>query len=673
MYIEVILPVPLADTFTYFVPPECEAQIVIGGLVSVPFGKNQLHTGVVAEIRKDVPEKLDKIKPVDAILSEGAAVLSTQLRFWEWLSQYYLCNIGEIFKAALPPAFIEKGLLHQFRSKNLSPLSPLSPLRLLSPLQQQAYNEIKSAFLTKEVCLLHGVTSSGKTEIYMHLIQDTFNQGKQVLYLLPEIALTTQITSRLQQFFGEKMSVYHSKINHHERKNSWENHCPMILGVRSSVFLPFRDLGLVIVDEEHEPSYKQQDPAPRYHARNAAIVLASLHGAKTVLGSATPSVESFHNAQTGKYGYVRLDKRFVGAGSARPENKELPEIIPVDVKELRRKKQMKTIFSPLLIERMQETLAKGEQVLLFQNRRGFALSVVCKICDWTPKCRCCDISLTYHKAPAKAGILSCHYCGRSYQLPKECPECGSTDLKPIGYGTEKVEEEIRTLFPEVPVDRLDTDTAKTKKSLEDIISRFESGQTQILIGTQMISKGLDFEKVSLVGILNADALMNFPDFRAYERAYQLMSQVAGRAGRRKTPGEVILQTSHPEHPLIQLVLQQNYEGMYDMQMEERELFKYPPVFRLIEITLKHRKDEILRELSAVYAGLLREKLGDRVVGPDKPAVGKVQNLYIRKILLKIETAASLAALREILEQTQAQIHSNPAYRYVLLQYDVDPV
>jgi primosomal protein N' (replication factor Y) len=672
MYIEVILPVPLADTFTYFVPPPLEAQllnrrsqIVIGSLVRVPFGKNQLHTGVVAEIRKDIPEKLDKIKPIDAVLSEGAMVLSTQLRFWEWLSQYYLCNIGAIFKAALPPAFIEKGLLHHFRSKNLRNLSPLKNLSPLSPPQQQAYSEIKSAFLTKEVCLLHGVTAGGKTEIYTHLIQDTLNQGKQVLYLLPEIALTTQITSRLQQFFGKKMSVYHSKINHHERKDIWENNCPMILGVRSSVFLPFRNLGLVIVDEEHEPSYKQQDPAPRYHARNAAIVLASLHGAKTVLGSATPSVESFHNAQTGKYGYVRLDKRF--------ESIALPEIIPVDVKELRRKKQMKTIFSPLLLERMQEILAKGEQVLLFQNRRGFALNIVCKICDWTPKCRFCDISLTYHKASAKTGILSCHYCGRNYQLPKECPECGSTDLKPIGYGTEKVEEEIRTLFPEIPVDRLDTDTAKTKKSLEDIISRFESGQTQILIGTQMISKGLDFEKVSLVGILNADALMNFPDFRAYERAYQLMSQVAGRAGRRKTPGEVILQTSHPEHPLIQMVLQQNYEGMYDMQMEERELFKYPPVFRLIEITLKHRKDEILRELSVIYAGLLREKLGDRVIGPDKPAVGKVQNLYIRKILLKIETSVSLAALREILEQTSAQIHSNPAYRYVLLQYDVDPV
>jgi primosomal protein N' (replication factor Y) len=461
------------------------------------------------------------------------------------------------------------------------------------------------------------------------------------------------------------MSVYHSKINHHERKTIWENYCPMILGVRSSLFLPFQNLGLIIVDEEHEPSYKQQDPAPRYHARNAAIVLATLYGAKVVLGSATPSIESYHNAQTGKYGYVRLDKRF--------ETTELPEIIPVDVKELRRKKKMKTIFSPLLMERMQETLAQGEQILLFQNRRGFAQSVVCKICDWTPKCRFCDISLTYHKSSASMGMLTCHYCGRTYQLPNQCPECGSTDLKPVGYGTEKVEEDIRALFPDVSVDRMDTDTTKTKKSLEEMISRFESGQTQILIGTQMISKGLDFEKVSLVGILNADALMNFPDFRAYERAYQLMSQVAGRAGRRKKRGEVILQTSHPEHPLIQMVLQQNYEGMYAMQMEERELFRYPPLFRLIAVTLKHRKEEVLRDFANEYAALLRAKLGDRVIGPDKPAIGKMQNVYLKKILLKIENSASLPALREILEQAQVQIYGNPAFRYGIIQMDVDTV
>jgi primosomal protein N' (replication factor Y) len=344
--------------------------------------------------------------------------------------------------------------------------------------------------------------------------------------------------------------------------------------------------------------------------------------------------------------------------------------VPVNTKELRRKKKMKTIFSPPLIEKMQETLQNGEQILLFQNRRGFAPGLHCKICDWTPQCRFCDISLTYHK---KYNQLTCHYCGRTYHLPTECPECGNTDMKTIGFGTEKVEEEIQALFPAVSVERMDADTTRSKKSLEDIISRFEKGETQILIGTQMISKGLDFEKVSLVGILNADALMNFPDFRAYERAYQLMSQVSGRAGRRKKQGEVILQTSHPEHPLIQTVLNQDYEAMYEMQMEERQLFRYPPLFRLININIKHKKEETLREIAAAFAGFLREKLGDRVIGPDKPVVGRIQNVYIRKIVLKMEAQASLSALREILEEAKSRMLAQPAYKYLLIQYDVDPV
>jgi primosomal protein N' (replication factor Y) len=436
----------------------------------------------------------------------------------------------------------------------------------------------------------------------------------------------------------------------------------IILGVRSSVFLPFRNLGLIVVDEEHEPSYKQHDPAPRYHARNAAIVLAGLHQAKVVLGSATPSIESYHNAQTGKYGYVRLDKRF--------EDVELPLIIPVDVKELRRKKMMKSIFSPLLIEKMQETLDKGEQIRLFQNRRGFAPGLVCKICDWTPKCRFCDVSLSYHK---KIKALTCHYCGRSYGLPNECPECSHTGLNPIGYGTEKVEEEIQTLFPDTVIARLDTDTSKSRKSLEETIARFETGEIRILIGTQMISKGLHFEKVHLVGILNADALMNFPDFRAHERAYQLMSQVSGRAGRRKRPGEVVLQTSHPDHPLIQAVMQHNYEAMFATQMEERELFHYPPLFRLIEIRLKHRNETLVHDFANEYADVLRKKLGDRVIGPDKPVVGKIQNLYIQKLLLKIESSASTVLLREILEQTQKQMGMNAVFRNIIIQYDVDPI
>jgi len=523
------------------------------------------------------------------------------------------------------------------------------------------------SFRQKDVCLLHGVTASGKTEIYTHLIHQTLQSNRQVLYLLPEIALTVQLTERLKKFFGDKMCVYHSGINPRERMEIWNNllydkGCQIVLGARSAVFLPFRDLGLIIVDEEQDTSYKQQDPAPRYHARNAAIVLATQHGAKVVLGSATSSIESYYNARIGKYGYVRLDKRF--------EETELPLILPVDVKELRRKKQMKTIFSPLLLEQIQECLRNGEQILLFQNRRGFAPHLVCKICDWTPKCRFCDISLTYHK---KSNQLSCHYCGRTYQLPVQCPDCKQSDLKAAGFGTEKVEEEIKRLFPHVSVDRMDADTTKTKRSFGEIITRFGEKQTQILVGTQMISKGLDFENIGLVGILNADALMNYPDFRAYERAYQLMSQVAGRAGRRKKQGKVVLQTSHPDHPLIEMILQQNYEAMYEQQIEERELFRYPPLFRLIQITLRHKKEEWLREAAHEYARILREKLGDRVIGPDKPAVGKVQNYYLKKIVLKIELSASLSALREILEQARMQMVSHPNFRYVAIHYDVDPV
>ncbi|MDR0832815.1 MAG: primosomal protein N' [Candidatus Symbiothrix sp.] len=768
MNIEVILPVPLADTFTYSVPSEMETQVVCGGLVEVTFGKKN-YFGIVASIGEKSSVDASVIKPIlVAGLTRNPIVDAHQLKFWEWLSEYYLCRMGEVFKAALPPAFIEKGLLHTFRrgvshtpsSHTKTPMDAKTsmgvcdtPLHVLNNLQKQAFDNIKSCFLEKNVCLLHGVTSSGKTEIYTHLIQETLDAGKQVLYLLPEIALTTQITSRLKHFFGDKLGVYHSQINHHERKDIWEsvgndelqitnyvganpcgrpdairpnntcpnntcpnntcpnNTCPddtrpnttrpniqVVLGARSAVFLPFQNLGLVIVDEEHEPSYKQQDPAPRYHARNAAIMLASMHGAKVVLGSATPSVESFHNAQTGKYGYVHLKKRFVGANPCgrpeinenrpeinenrpeinenhpkinenRPEINELPHIIPVDVKELRRTKKMKSIFSPLLQEKMQATLEKGEQILLFQNRRGFAPVMTCKICDCTPKCRFCDISLTYHK---QSNRLKCHYCGHAYSLPTECPECGG-EFGFVGYGTEKVEEEIKTLFPNATVERMDTDTTTTKKAFEGIISRLETGQTQILIGTQMISKGLDFEKVGLVGILNADALMNHPDFRAYERAYQLMSQVSGRAGRRKEQGEVILQTSHIDHALIQSVLQQNYNEMYTMQMEERELFHYPPLFRLIHITLKHRQDEVVRELADAFAMQLREKLGDRVLGPDKPAVAKMQNLYLRQIVLKVENKVSMTVLREILETIQTSLLEQKAFRYAVVQYDVDPV
>jgi primosomal protein N' (replication factor Y) len=669
MFIEVILPVPLADTYTYSVPPEMESQIATGVFVSVNFGKNNRYSGVVCHLWQTPPESPREIKPILAVEQENVVIRESQIRFWKWLSQYYLCKLGEVYKAAFPSGMRPQSTVStRKKTERQHPAKrEVQPLNVLNLHQQKAFDEISNNFHEKDVCLLYGVTSAGKTEIYTHLIQKTLEQNRQVLYLLPEIALTSQITDRLQKFFGDQLGVYHSKISDRKRMDIWDNllndkNFQIILGVRSSIFLPFRDLGLVIVDEEHEPSYKQQDPAPRYHARNAAIVLAKMHGAKVVLGSATPSIESFYNAQTGKYGFVRLDKRF--------EETDLPQIIPVDVKELRRKKKMKTLFSPLLIEKMQEALDRDEQVLLFHNRRGFSPTMTCPDCDKAPKCKYCDISLTYHK---RYNQLVCHYCGRTYKLPEKCPACGCTSMKFSGFGTEKVEEEVRELFPGVTVDRMDSDTTRKKKSSGDIISNFETGKTQILIGTQMISKGLDFGKVSLVGILSADSLMNFPDFRAYERAYQLMSQVAGRAGRRKTQGEVILQTADPEHPLIRMVLGHNYEGMYETQMAERNLFHYPPQYRLVSIQLKHRKEEVLFEAAEVLAGCLREKLGDRVMGPDKPAVGRIQNVFIRRMLLKIEITASITVLHNILEEAQIQLHKNPEYRYVIIQYDVDPV
>ena len=748
MYIEVILPVPLADFYTYSVPPDMEGLVVPGVQVQVNFGKNKRYSGIVHSIRQTPPESVKIIKPVIRVERERPIVHHPQLPFWEWIAGYYLCKLGEVCHAALPPGLrsesplaytakketyirsaladsertdtnrvfelvkraakqeelllaffhytqttqgviskkellaksrastvalnglIEKGILETFE-KTISRLplytQEIQELNTLHPYQQKAYHAITGSFREKDVCLLHGVTSSGKTEIYMHLIAKTLELNRQVLFLLPEIALTTQITSRIRKFFGNRVGVYHSQINDHERVEIW-NHLldnsgyQIILGARSSLFLPFNDLGLVIVDEEHEPSYKQQDPAPRYHARNAAIVLAKMHGAKTLLGSATPSIESYYNAQTGKYGYVRLDKRF--------EEKKLPTIIPVDTKELRRKKKMKSIFSPLLIEKIHDTVQNGEQVLLFQNRRGFSPALSCRICDWTPKCRSCDVSLTYHK---QSNRLHCHYCGRTYPVLTECTECGNEDLKPMGFGTEKVEEEVKTLFPGISVARIDTDTVKTKKSFETILSGFTSGKTQILIGTQMISKGLDFENVRLVGILNADSLMNFPDFRAYERAWQLMSQVAGRAGRRKTSGEVILQTSHPDHPLIQTALSYHYEAMYEMQMEERQLFHYPPLYRLIYIYLRHKKEDVVNAVVRSFVQSLHEKLGDRVLGPEKPPMSRIQNLHIRRILLKIEAGVSIRLLREIIEESQNRIRKDSSTSSLTIHYDVDPV
>ena len=539
-------------------------------------------------------------------------------------------------------------------------------LNALNEFQQRAHDEIVQSFQEKNVCLLHGVTSSGKTEVYIHLIEETIRQGKQVLYLLPEIALTTQITERLQRVFGARLGIYHSKFPDAERVEIWrkqlgENGYDIILGVRSSVFLPFRNLGLVIVDEEHENTYKQQDPAPRYHARSAAIVLAAMYGAKTLLGTATPSIESWQNAGEGKYGFVQLKERY--------KEIQLPEIIPVDIKELHRKKRMVGQFSPLLIQHMKEALEQKEQVILFQNRRGFAPMVECRTCGWVPKCKNCDVSLTYHKG---INQLTCHYCGYTYRLPQVCPECKGTEFKMQGFGTEKVEEEIAGQFPAAKVERLDFDTARTRTAYERIISDFEKGKTQILIGTQRLSKGLDFGNVSGVGILSADSLMNFPDFRAHERAYQLMVQVSGRAGRRDKRGTVILQTTQPEHPLIRMVQHFAYKEMVSLQLSERSMFRYPPYYRLIVLILRSRNEEALQEMSALYAEKLRARLGERVLGPVTPPITRVQTLHIKKIVLKIEISAGIAPLREILEGIHTEMQGYVPFKQLLVHYDVDP-
>lgn len=540
-------------------------------------------------------------------------------------------------------------------------------LNPLNEFQQHAYEEVVRSFREKNVTLLNGVTSSGKTEIYIHLIDDTLRAGKQVLYLLPEIALTTQITERLKRVFGSRLGIYHSKFPDAERVEIWQKQLTdkgydIILGVRSSVFLPFRNLGLIIVDEEHENTYKQQDPAPRYHARSAAIVLAAMYGAKTLLGTATPSVETWHNATTGKYGLVQLKERY--------KEIQMPEIIPVDIKELHRKKRMAGPFSPLLLQYMREALDQKEQVILFQNRRGFAPMIECRTCGWVPKCKNCDVSLTYHKG---INQLTCHYCGYTYQLPRSCPACESVELVNRGFGTEKIEDDIKVIYPEASVARMDLDTTRTRAAYEKIIADFEQGKTDILIGTQMVSKGLDFDHVSVVGILNADTMMNYPDFRSYERAFQLMAQVAGRAGRKNKRGRVVLQTKSIDHPMIRQVMENDFEGMVAHELSERQMFHYPPYYRMVYVYLKNRNEALLDQMARTMADKLRAVFGQRVLGPDKPPVARIQTLYIRKIIVKIEQNAPMNRARELLVQVQREMVEDDRFKSLIVYYDVDPM
>lgn len=537
----------------------------------------------------------------------------------------------------------------------------------LSDAQQQAFEQINSEFEQKDICLLHGVTGSGKTEVYVKLIADAISKGKQVLYLLPEIALTTQIINRLQRFFGNKIGVYHSKFNQNERVEVWQNlllkkQYDIVLGARSSLFLPFTDLGLIIIDEEHESTFKQYEPAPRYNARDAATVLAKRHGAKVLLGSATPSVETYINAHEKRFGLVELTKRFSGV--------QLPEIFVADLKNATKKREMKGHFSPLLIKSMEEAFENDEQVILFQNRRGFSPFIQCETCGWTPQCKRCDVGLTYHKYQHR---LKCHYCGYEAHMPKTCSACGSTEVKLKGFGTEKIEDDLQIMFPNIRVARMDLDTTRAKHAYQRIINDFEDRQIDVLVGTQMVTKGLDFDNVSLVGIMNADFMLNFQDFRAHEKSYQLMSQVAGRAGRKEKRGKVIIQSFDPYHPIIRNVIQHEYHEMFRQQVLERRNFQYPPFYKMIKFTFKHRDIEKVSQGAHHFAKHMKKIFGPRILGPEFPPIKRIRNLYHMQLILKVEKTRSFKKAREIVMDQWIDFRQHPDFKSVRISIDVDPV
>lgn len=595
----------------------------------------------------------------------------------EELSRDELMNYSHCTSVILKQ-LVDRGFLMLYEKEvgrlNHSGEPHLDKVKALNAAQQEAYNQILFQFLSKKIVLLHGVTSSGKTEIYIHLIKEAIEKKQQVLYLLPEIALTVQMRDRLQRVFGNRLGIYHSKYSDAERVEIWKkqlsaNPYDVILGARSAVFLPFQRLGLVIIDEEHETSFKQQDPAPRYHARSAAIMLARIctevNGAlntRTLLGTATPSIESYYNTKVGKYGLVSLQQRY--------QDIQLPEIQVVDVRDLQRRKMMSGPFSPLLLSSIRKALEANEQVILFQNRRGFAPMIECKVCGWVPHCQHCDVSLTYHK---NNGQLTCHYCGNTYQVPDKCPNCGNTNLTGRGYGTEKIEDQIMEIFPEVRVARMDLDTTRTRHAYERLINDFAAGRTQLLIGTQMISKGLDFDRVSVVGILNADSMLNYPDFRAYEHAFTMMAQVSGRAGRKGKRGLVILQTKSQQLPVIQQVVNNDYTAFFDDQLDERRTFRYPPFNHLVYVFLKHRYEQVANTASMEMGTRLRQWFGTRVLGPDKPAIAKVKSMHIRKLVLKLENGIDIKKVRECLRLIQGQMMQDSRYNALQIYFDVDPL
>lgn len=819
-YADVILPLPLADSYTYRLPEEYAQTVQTGSRVVVQFGPKRYYTAIVVRKHTYPPQGDYEVKEVTEILDSTPIVSATELKLWRWIASYYMCSIGDVYKAALPSglkiesetvvelnkafeaetplrdreqkvldalqlnprqsikqltkscalkncmqvvkALLDKGalfvgetILQSYRPKSeahvrlceayrsaealngalgtlkrapkqeklllklielaecsepdytnqkevarslllkesgmaaailnaliakgivetyMVEIGRLSPavtdaapqLTPLSPQQQTAFEQIRGIWQKQDVCLLHGVTSSGKTEVYIHLINEQLKQGRQVLYLVPEIALTQQMTNRLRRIFGARLGVYHSKFSDAERVEIWKKQLSnepyeVVLGVRSSVFLPFRDLGLVIVDEEHETTYKQQEPAPRYHARSVAVMLAAYHKGKVLLGTATPSVESYYNAQSGKYGLVQMTERF---GQV-----QLPHIEVVDLKEEYHKKRMYGPFSTALYDAIRDALSQGRQAILFQNRRGYAPMLECTACGWVPRCDRCDVSLTYHRGMHQ---LICHYCGNVYNVPFKCPSCGGEALSKRGMGTERIEEEVTRFFPKARVARMDLDTTRSKHAYEQILTDFQEGKTDVLIGTQMVSKGLDFANVSVVGIMNADTMLNYPDFRAYERSFQLMAQVAGRAGRRGSQGLVILQTRNTDLPVIHQVMVNDYTSLYEEQATERQYFHYPPFCRLIYIYLRGRDEVAVIHAAEAMATGMRRYFAERVLGPEPPAVARVQSLHIRKLMLKVEPSLGVTQVRHCLYGVQQELIQQGLLHNVTLYYDVDP-
>lgn len=813
LFVEVILPLAISKNYTYRVPFEMNGAIKVGKRVVVQFGKSKLYTAIVAGIGNMAPDKYQAKYIID-ILDDTPVVTTGQLHFWQWMAEYYMCNIGEVMNAALPAALklasetrivlnngfefdrrtlhdreflivealdiqpeltisdiakllgqktvmpilkqlFEKNVIHiseevseryKPRTRTFITLNPiynnqdnlrelfgilekrapkqadavLAYIKLsrhqksitknelveesgagaasiksleekeifiaeernvsrlhfeeeedyatfeLSEQQQNVLGQIREEFKQKDVMLLHGVTSSGKTQIYIRLIEEMMTAGRQVLYLLPEIALTTHIIERLRMYFGANIGIYHSRFNDNERVEVWQkvlnNEYKVVLGARSAVFLPFNDLGLIIVDEEHETSYKQFDPAPRYNARDAAIFLANVFKGKVLLGSATPSFESYYNARIKKYGLAELTERYGGV--------KLPEIEVVSISEETRKKTIQTHFTSVLMGDINQALENKEQVILFQNRRGYAPLLMCKICAFTPKCINCDVSLTYHKS---SGKLHCHYCGYKEEAPQICPACGSTHLEYKGFGTEKIEDDLSVMLPDARIARMDMDTTRSRNSLQTILNNLEEKKIDILVGTQMVAKGLDFSDVTVIGIINADSLLKFPDYRANERSYQMLAQVSGRAGRRGKQGKVVIQTYDPSHRIIKQVIENDYTDLYFTEMEERRKFKYPPFYRIISLDIKHKDPEIVHNQATYLANELRRQFDDRVIGPESPLVSRIRNYYIKTIMLKFEKdGISINKVKTVIRDVITQFQTTKLSKGSVVQPDVDP-